>query len=191
MLFVILFWVMSSSFIFLLSAGWSLCTGDVEKDNAISHYCRGLWTNGRSKGLYARTNVVPCDLSYSCLPLSFHLGGAAVVVTSLIGTMVFWLGLYCKGFLPSGRVSPRTSLFSRHSVYLPMYWWEPGRVSVWSLQKWRLRVSVGRYWSDYTTSYRVCLGVCCVCVLACMAFPLHFFHFFLLSFIPSWACSNL
>ena len=35
-------------------------------------------------------------------------------------------------------------------------------------------VSVGRYCSDYSTSYRGCLDLCCLCVLACMAFPLPF-----------------
>ena len=50
-------------------------------------------------------------------------------------------------------------------------------------------MSVGSYWSDYSTSYRV-VDLCSMCVLACMAFPLPFFPFLLLSFIPSRAWSN-
>ena len=44
--------------------------------------------------------MVPCDLWYSCLSLSFHLGGAAVVVISLIGTMVSDWVYIARGFYP-------------------------------------------------------------------------------------------
>ena len=181
--FVVLFWVISS-FIFLFIAGWFLCINHVEKDNTMWHYCRGLWTYGRSRGLYARKNVVACDLWYSRLRLSFHLGGAAVVVISLIGTMVFWLGLHCKGFIPvAGFPLARRFLIGIAFICLcigsSLFCEEPGRVSVWSLQKWRLRVSVGSYWSDYSTSYRVSGSLLRVCV------GLHGFPTSFLSLYPS------
>ena len=51
---------------------------------------------------------------------------------------------------------------------------EPGRVSVGSLQKGRLRVSVGSYWSDYSTSYRLSGSLLRVCWPAWLS---HFLSF--------------
>ena len=61
-------------------------------------------------GGFARRNGVPCDLWQFCLRLSFHLGGAAVVVSSLIGTIVSIRIYITRGFLSAGRVSPCTLL---------------------------------------------------------------------------------
>ena len=49
---------------------------------------------------FARRNGVPCSLWQFRLPLSFHLGGAAVVVSSLIGTIVSIRIYIARGFDP-------------------------------------------------------------------------------------------
>ena len=63
-----------------------------EKDNAISRYCPGLCTNGRSRGhweTFARGNdVLFCDLWYSCLRLVFVLEARLLWSIILIGTIV-------------------------------------------------------------------------------------------------------
>ena len=51
-------------------------------------------------GGFARRNGVPCDLWQFCLRLSFDLGGAAVVVSSLIGTVVSTRIYISRGFDP-------------------------------------------------------------------------------------------
>ena len=51
-------------------------------------------------GGFARRNGVPCDLWQFCLRLIFHLGGAAVVVSSLIGTIVSIRIYIARGFDP-------------------------------------------------------------------------------------------
>ena len=51
-------------------------------------------------GGFARRNGVPCDLWQFCLRLSFYLGGAAVVVSSLIGTIVSTRIYIARGFDP-------------------------------------------------------------------------------------------
>ena len=51
-------------------------------------------------GGFARRNGVTCDLWQFCFRLSFHLGGAAVVVSSLIGTIVSVRIYIARGFDP-------------------------------------------------------------------------------------------
>ena len=51
-------------------------------------------------GGFARRNGVPCDLWQVYLRLIFHLGGAAVVVSSLIGTIVSARIYIARGFDP-------------------------------------------------------------------------------------------
>ena len=51
-------------------------------------------------GGFARRNGVPFDLKQFCLRLSFHLGGAAVVVSSLIDTIVSIRIYIAGGFDP-------------------------------------------------------------------------------------------
>lgn len=87
-------------------------------------------------GGFARRNWIPCDLWQFCLRLSFHPGGAAVVISSLIGTTVYICGIILQGVLIRRAGFPLYVTFSRHNVSLPMYWFatvfceEPGRVSV-------------------------------------------------------------
>ena len=100
--FMILFWIVSSGLCFRLAPGDYYVLRSMshaERDNAISQYCRVLCTYGRSRG-FARRNGVPCDLWQFCLRLSFHLGGAAVVVSSLIGTIVSIRIYIARGFDP-------------------------------------------------------------------------------------------
>ena len=104
--------------------GFCLAPGDyyvlshAEKDTAISHYRPDLCINCGSRGqkeTFVRGNWVPCDLWYSVFRLSIHLGGATIVIFSMIGTIVF-MWFFARGFDPEAGFPLELSLILGHRV---------------------------------------------------------------------------
>ena len=126
---------------FLFSAGWLLCMSHAERDNAISHYCRGLCTYGRSRGLCPKERGSLRSLAGLSSPY-FSSWRCGCCGQFFDWHNSFYTDLYYKGFWSAGRVSPCTLLLIVHNVLClcigsSRYCEEPGRVSVCSLQKWR------------------------------------------------------